>query len=59
MLLEWKNAKGGKAETQSTQSNAFPHSLGPQETFIDQWVAAVQFRQTGHTFAQQYPWSKP
>ncbi|MFT5616671.1 MAG: hypothetical protein ACI8Q6_003977 [Granulosicoccus sp.] len=27
-LLEWKNAIDGKAETQNTQSNAFPHSLG-------------------------------
>ena len=28
-----ENAKGGKTEVQNTQSNAFPHSLGPKPTF--------------------------
>ncbi len=32
-LLECKNTKDGKAETQSQQSNVFPHSLGPKLTF--------------------------
>jgi hypothetical protein len=33
--LEWENVKDGKAETQNTQSNAFPHSLGRPRTFAN------------------------
>jgi hypothetical protein len=39
--MEWKNAIVGKAETQSQQSNVFPHSLGPNPTLVTHSNAAM------------------
>lgn len=51
-LLEKKNVKDAKAETQSTQSNAFQHSLGPESTIVE-GVTNSNYLPAGHPSANR------